>query len=92
MPNGLDSDQDRHSVGPDLDPNHLQRLLADDKSCSELDQMGLDVRKPVLGGLRTTQAQNLSSGGGGLRTAPLLFTFWKVSYVNLLQVKFQFSN
>ena len=23
--NGLDPDQDRHSVGPDLDPNCLQR-------------------------------------------------------------------
>ena len=30
--NGLDSDQDRHSVGPDLGPNCLQRLSADDKS------------------------------------------------------------
>ena len=28
----LDPDQDRHSVGPDLDPNCLQRLSADDKS------------------------------------------------------------
>ena len=29
----LDPDQYRHSVGPDLGPNCLQRLLADDKSC-----------------------------------------------------------
>ena len=29
MSNGLDSDQERHSVGPDLDPNCLQRLSAD---------------------------------------------------------------
>ena len=28
----LDSDQDRRSVGPDLDPNYLQRLSADDTS------------------------------------------------------------
>ena len=27
-----DPDQDRHSVGPDLGPNCLQRLSADDKS------------------------------------------------------------
>ena len=27
----LDPDQDGHSVGPDLDPNCLQRLSADDK-------------------------------------------------------------
>ena len=29
--NGSDPDQDRRSVGPDLDPNCLQRLLADEK-------------------------------------------------------------
>ena len=31
--NGLDSDQDRQFVGPDLDPNCLQWLSADYKSC-----------------------------------------------------------
>ena len=31
--NGLDPDQDRHSVGPDLGPNCFQRLSADDKIC-----------------------------------------------------------
>ena len=31
--NGLDPDQDRSSVGPDLGPNCLQRFSADDKSC-----------------------------------------------------------
>ena len=30
MSNGLDQDQDRHSVGPDLGPNCLQMLSADD--------------------------------------------------------------
>ena len=30
--NGLDPDQDRHSVGPDLGPNCLQRLSAGDNS------------------------------------------------------------
>ena len=30
--NSLDPDQDRHSVGPDLGPNCLQRLSTDDKS------------------------------------------------------------
>ena len=29
--NGLGPDQDRHSVGPDLGPNCLQRLIADNK-------------------------------------------------------------
>ena len=33
--NSLDSDQARHFVGPDLDPNYLQRLSADDKICSK---------------------------------------------------------
>ena len=32
MSNGLDPDQNRHYVGPDLDPNCLYRLSADDKS------------------------------------------------------------
>ena len=31
----LDQDQDRHSVDPDLGPNSLQRLSADDKICCE---------------------------------------------------------
>ena len=30
--NGLNPDQDRHSVGPCLGPNFLQTLSADDKS------------------------------------------------------------
>ena len=32
MSNSLDPDQARHFVRPDLDPNFLQRLSADDKS------------------------------------------------------------
>ena len=32
LTNGFDPDQDRHFVGPDLGPNCLQRLLADNKS------------------------------------------------------------
>ena len=31
--NSLDPDQARHSVGPDLGSNCLQRLSADDKIC-----------------------------------------------------------
>ena len=31
----LEPDQDRHSIGPDLDPNCLQRLSADEKSRCE---------------------------------------------------------
>ena len=39
MSNILDSDQARRLVGPDLDPNCLQRLSADDKSCRSLFQV-----------------------------------------------------
>ena len=53
--------------------------------------MGLNAKKSVFGGLRTTKAQN------SLRihadwSAPSLFAFWKLSYLNLLQVEFQFSS
>ena len=47
--------------------------------------MGLDVRKSVFGGLRTTQAQTRLRIRS-VWSAPLLFTFWKVSYLDLLQV------
>ena len=33
MLNGLDPDQDQHSVSPDLGPNCFQMLSADNKSC-----------------------------------------------------------
>ena len=45
MSNGLDPDQDRHSVGPDLGPNCLQRLSADDKSRCKRGQV---MRDPAL--------------------------------------------
>ena len=34
--NGLDPDLDRHFAGPDLGPNYLQRLSADDKTIFSL--------------------------------------------------------
>ena len=52
--------------------------------------MSLDVRKPVFRDLQTTQAQT-SLRIRAVWSAPLLFVLWKVSYVNLLQVKFEFS-
>ena len=52
---------------------------------------GLDTTKPVFGGLQTTQAQT-SLPIRSVWSALLLFTYWKVPYVNLLQVKFQFSS
>ena len=51
--------------------------------------MGLNARKPVFGGLRTTQAQT------SLRiradwSAPLFFAYPEVSYLDLLRLIFQF--
>ena len=53
--------------------------------------MGLDVRKPVFGDLGTTKAQT-SLRICAVWSAPLLFAYWKVSYLDLLQTKFQFSS
>ena len=55
--------------------------------------MGLDARKPVFGGLRTTQAQ--TSLRGRVRadlSAPLLIAYQDVSHLDLLRAKFQFSS
>ena len=52
--------------------------------------MGLDARKAVFGDEQTTKAQT-SVRIRAVWWAPLLFAFEKVSYVNLLQVKFQCS-
>ena len=41
MPNGLDPDQDRRSVGPDLGSNSLQRLSDDESRCMR--KYGCDV-------------------------------------------------
>ena len=56
-----------------------------------LDDLGRVARKPVSGGLQTTQAQT-SLRIRAVWSAPLLFVFWKVSYLDLLQAKFQFSS
>ena len=58
---------------------------------SHISYMGLDARKPVFGGLRTTQAQT-SLRIRAVWSAPLFFAYWKVSYLDLLQAKFQFSS
>ena len=51
--------------------------------------MGLDARKPVFGGLRTTQAQT-SLRIRAVWSAPLLFAFCKVQYLSLLHVQAKF--
>ena len=43
------------------------------------------------GGLRTTKAQT-SLRIRAVLSAPLLFSYWKVSYQNLLQAKFHYSS
>ena len=42
--NSLNPDQDRHSVGPDLGPNCLQRLSADDKSHPGKDRINIGIK------------------------------------------------
>ena len=53
--------------------------------------MGLDARKPVFGGLRTTKVQTRLRIRA-VWSAPLLFTYWKESYLDLLRTKFQLSS
>ena len=43
--NGLDPDQDRQNVGPDLGPNCLQRTSADDRSPANTER--LKMHKPL---------------------------------------------
>ena len=50
--------------------------------------MGLDARKPVFGGLPTTKAQT-SLCIRAVWSAPLLFAYKKVSYLDVLWAKFQ---
>ena len=47
MSNGLDLDHDRHSVGPDLGPNCLQRLSADDKVAASKDGVKVTCSKII---------------------------------------------
>ena len=53
--------------------------------------IGLDARKPVFGGVRTTKAQASLRIHAGL-SAPLLFANQKVPYQDLLHAKFKFSS
>ena len=53
--------------------------------------MGLDVRIPVFGGWRTTKTHT-SLRICAVWSAPLLFAYLKVSYLDLPQAKFQISS
>ena len=48
MSNSLDPDQARHYVGPDLGPNYLQKLSADDNSRQRV-LMFLKPSSPING-------------------------------------------
>ena len=48
------------------------------------------MRKPVFGGLQTTKAQT-SLRISAVRSASLIFAFWKVLYLNLLRMQFRFK-
>ena len=53
--------------------------------------MDLVVTKPVFGDLRTAKAQTRLRIRADL-SEPLLFAYWKVLYLNLLQASFQYSS
>ena len=53
--------------------------------------MGLNARKPVFCGFRRAKAHT-SLPIRAFRSAPLLFSYWKVSYQDLLRAKFYFSS
>ena len=44
MSNGLDPDEDRHSVSPDLGPNWLERFKADDTGRQRMYQFRNNVQ------------------------------------------------
>ena len=77
--------------GDKTDPANYRPISLTCVLCKVLEHMGLGARKPVFGGLRTTKAQT-SLRIRAVWSAPLLFAYWKVSYLDLLQAKFQFSS
>ena len=54
-------------------------------------KLGVDARKPVIGGLRITKAQ-ASLRIRAVGSTPLFFAYMKVSYQHFVQAKFQFSS
>ena len=88
----LDYLDDANSMELSVDKTKLMVRLTDRvRFCTVQDEMGLNARKPVFGGLRTTQAQT-SLRIRAVWSAPLLFAFCKVQYLSLPQAKFQFSS
>ena len=68
-----------------------QEILINPEHSHSCDYMGLDARKPVFDWLRTTKAQT-SLRIRAVWSAHLLFAYWEVTYLSMLQAKFQFSS
>ena len=74
MSNSLDPDQDRQNVGPDLGPNCLQRLLADNKSLQKQGELKMDKTSSVFNikKYHCHHVQIQRGGGGGVWIPPPL--------------------
>ena len=57
-----------------------------------LHHLGIDVRKPVFGGVCEQHRRRPACTSAQPDQRLCYSFFWKASYVNLLQVKFQFSS
>ena len=75
MSNSLDPDQDRQNVGPDLHPNCLQTLSADDKSQLARKDLMVGFLKLLASLVKETFHDFLSSAD-----------FFKIFYWNTIRV------
>ena len=62
MSNSWDPDQNQHSIGPDLGPNCLQRLSADDTSKELINKYILEFFFFFHDALSLTQAKDINTG------------------------------
>ena len=78
MSNGLDPDEDRHSVGPDLGPNSLQRLSSYDEELALI----------ILGVLKHSRVVNFGLVGEKFYFKFFLaswdFCLWLITFANSL--------
>ena len=71
MSNSLDPDQDRQNIGPDLGPNCLQRLLADNKSLQKQGELKMDKTSSVFNIKKIPLSSCADPEGGGGSGSPL---------------------
>ena len=71
MLNSLDPDQARHKVGPDLGPNCMQILLADDTKIKALKE--LNIHTHVCAKILFNEEQHQSIKHFGSRSGPTLY-------------------